>query len=141
MIMNELGNCARCGNVFVKNVRDICPACYREEEEDFQKVYKFITNRKNREAKMAEIVEATDVAEETIIKFLKQRRLRTSDFPQLGYPCEKCGANIVEGRLCEDCASFIQSESNIHDEMQKREAERKKRSEKSVYYTFNKEKK
>lgn len=136
--MHELGNCARCGKVFAKGVRDICPECYEKEEQDFQKVYKFLMERKNREAKIPEIVEATGVDEDTIIKFLKQKRLRAADFPQIGYPCEKCGTNIVEGRLCLDCASYIQSEARIHDEMQKRQEERRKRSEESVYYTFNK---
>lgn len=136
----ELGNCARCGKVFAKTVRDICLDCYRKEEEDFQKVYKFLQNRKNRQATIHEIVEATGVDEDTIIKFLKQKRLRASDFPRLGYPCEKCGKNITEGRLCEDCATYIQSEARIHDEIQKRKEERKKRSETSVYYTFGKDK-
>ena len=48
--MTELRNCARCGKVYAKTVRDICPECYRKEEEDFQKVYRFLQNRKNREA-------------------------------------------------------------------------------------------
>src|SRR5699024_11296401 len=109
--MNGLANCNRCGKVFAKGVRDICPQCYQKEEEDYQKIYKLLTNRKNREAKITEIVEATGVDEDTIIKFLKNKRLRAADFPQLGYPCEKCGKNIVEGRLCEDCASFIRSEA------------------------------
>lgn len=138
--MTELGNCARCGKVFAKTVRDICPECYRKEEEDFQKVYRFLQNRKNREATITEIVEATGVDEDTIIKFLKEKRLRPSDFPKLGYPCEKCGKNIVQGRICEDCAKFIRSEARVHEELQKREEERKKRKEESVYYTFGKDK-
>lgn len=138
-MMAELGNCTRCGKVFAKTVRDICLECYRKEEEDFQKVYRFLQNRKNREATIHEIVEATGVDEDTIIKFLKQKRLRPSEFPKLGYPCEICGKNIVQGRLCEDCAKHIQSEAKIHDEMQKLEEERKKHEE-SVYYTFGKDK-
>src|SRR5690625_7876288 len=86
--MIELGNCAQCGEVFAKSLRDICPRCYREEEEAFEIVYRFLMKRKNREATMNEIVEATKVKEELIIKFIKQKRLRTSQFPQLAYPCE-----------------------------------------------------
>src|SRR5690625_5510094 len=87
--MIELGNCAQCGEVFAKSLRDICPRCYRDEEEAFEIVYRFLMKRKNREATMNEIVEATKVKEELIIKFIKQKRLRTSQFPQLAYPDRK----------------------------------------------------
>src|SRR5690625_242865 len=108
--MTELGNCERCGAVFAKGIRDICQKCYREEEAAFKTVYSFLTKRKNREATLAEIVRATEVEEELIIKFMKENRLRTSMFPKLAYPCEKCGTNIVEGRLCASCSSQIKSD-------------------------------
>lgn len=140
--MNELGNCARCGVVFAKGIRDICPKCFREEEEAFQKVYRFLTKRKNREATLAEIVTATEVEEELIIKFMKQNRLRTSQFPKLAYPCEKCGTDIVEGRLCANCSTKIKTDLQIHEEMKKRETERKERQERqTVYYTIDKDNK
>src|SRR5699024_11374641 len=87
--MGELANCSRCNNVFVKTLRDICQQCYREEEEAFETVYRFLSQRKNREATLMEIVEATGVEEELVIKFIKEKRLRTSQFPKLAYPCEK----------------------------------------------------
>src|SRR5690625_4709170 len=105
--MGELGNCERCGTVFAKTIRDICPVCYREEEKAFQKVYGFLTKRKNREATLKEIVAATEVDEDVIIKFMKENRLRASKFPKLAYPCDKCGVDIIEGRLCMMCSSQI----------------------------------
>src|SRR5699024_11870168 len=75
--MAELKNCERCGEIFASiGDKDVCPKCGRQEEEDFQKVYRFLTNRKNREATILEIVEATGVEEDLIIKFMKQNRLR-----------------------------------------------------------------
>lgn len=139
IFMSELGNCERCGTVFAKTIRDICPKCYREEEEAFQKVYRFLTKRKNREATLKEIVAATGVEEELIIKFMKQKRLRTSQFPKLAYPCEKCGIDIIEGRLCFNCSSEIKTKFAHHNEMEKRMKERKRKEHESIYYTLKKD--
>src|SRR5699024_7211260 len=90
----ELKNCPSCGEVVEKKVVDVCPKCYRVEEEAFQKVYRLLQKKKNRSATLPEIAEETEVEEELIIKFLKQNRLRASEFPQLMYPCESCGKLI-----------------------------------------------
>src|SRR5699024_2111865 len=94
----ELTNCSNCGEVFAIDVVDVCPKCYRVEEEAFQKVYKFVQKQKNRSAALPEIAKETEVEEELIIKFLKQNRLSASEFPQLMYPCESCGKLISEQR-------------------------------------------
>src|SRR5690625_6638686 len=87
--MAELENCTRCDAVFVKTTRDVCQTCYQQEEKDFEIVYNFLRQRKNREATLQEIVAATDVGEGTIIKFVKSKRLRTSQFPKLAYRSEE----------------------------------------------------
>src|SRR5690625_7763772 len=103
----NLKNCESCGAVFVDPIRTICRDCYYKEEEAFQTVYRFLSKKKNREATLAEIVAATGVEEALIIKFMKQNRLRASQFPKLAYPCEKCGTDIVEGKLCIQCSAEI----------------------------------
>lgn len=140
--MTELANCVRCDAVFVKTARDICPDCYRKEEEDFQKVYKFLSVRKNREATIPEIVDATKVDEETIFKFMKEGRLRASDFPKLSYPCEKCGVGITEGNLCFNCTESLKQALEQHEletELLKKR-EQAKKEEQAVYYTLDRNK-
>src|SRR5690625_4689025 len=139
--MLNLSNCSRCGKVFAKSIRDVCPDCYREEEEAYKKVYQFLSKRKNREATLEEIVKATGVEEEIIIKFIKENRLRTSQFPKLAYPCEQCGVDIVQGKLCHACASHIKSELEIHERIQKNLEERKRKEHESIYYTLKKDEK
>lgn len=130
-----LMNCYNCGAVFAQNVIDLCPTCYREEEKSFNIVYRFLQKRVNREATLQQIVEATEVEEDTIIKFLKQNRLRASQFPSLAYPCESCGKEIVEGKLCQQCADRMLTEwSTASEEVQKQPEEEKQ----SIYYTMNK---
>lgn len=136
----ELGNCSQCGEVFAKGLRDVCPKCYREEEEAFKIVYHFLMKRKNRQATLSEIVEATKVKEELIIKFIKQKRLRTSQFPKLAYPCEMCGNDIIEGRLCGDCSKGIKKEIEFHDKIEKIMEERNKEEGRSIYYSIHKKK-
>lgn len=140
--MGELSNCARCNKVFVKTVRNICQDCYREEEEAFDKVYRFLSRRKNREATIDEIVDATNVEKELVIKFIRENRLRTSQFPKLSYPCENCDTPIVSGRLCASCSDEILTDLKRHDEI---EAIKKKRAEDDerihTYYSIDRHKK
>lgn len=135
--MAELANCSRCGNVFVKSVRDVCPSCYKKEEEAFQIVYRFLSKRENREATMKEIVKATNVEEKLITKFIKEGRLRTSDFPKLAYPCERCGVDIVRGELCADCSRELRHDLERHEKLKEQEATYEAEPEK-IYYALNK---
>ncbi|MBU5467800.1 hypothetical protein KQI49_13305 [Virgibacillus sp. MSJ-26] len=137
--MAELANCVRCEAVFVKTIRDICESCYRQEEKDFETVYNFLKQRKNREATLQEIVKATEVDEEIIIKFIKTNRLRTSQFPKLAYPCEKCGTPIVSGKICAPCSDKLLADLKYSEENKKMSEQQNKKS--NVYYTFNKGKK
>ena len=139
--MAELKNCEQCGEIFAAVVDSkICPKCKKKEEEAFQTVYRYMSKRKNREATMNEIIEATGVGEDLIIKFLKQNRLRASQFPNLAYGCEKCGKKITEGRLCKECASTIQAALKQHEEIESLEEKRQQEKARSqpIYYTMNK---
>src|SRR5699024_2429378 len=117
--MAELKNCERCGEIFASiGDKDVCPKCGRQEEEDFQKVYRFLTNRKNREATILEIVEATGVEEEFIIKLIKQNRLRASKLPKLDYASESGGNPIKSGKKCERCYAKIKSQGSQHENVE-----------------------
>lgn len=139
--MAELANCARCGDVFVKTLRDNCQKCFREEEDAFQKVYNFLRIRKNREATILEIVEATGVDESMIIKFVKEKRLTPKDFPMLAYPCERCGNDIAVGKLCNACADELRRDLTQFEEEEKQASEREEKARKNVYFTMNNRKK
>ncbi|WP_026694343.1 TIGR03826 family flagellar region protein [Peribacillus kribbensis] len=102
--MAELMNCPACGSLFVKNsVRDVCEKCYKEEQKEFDKVYHYIRKRENRTATIDQVIENTGVEEELLLKFIRTGRLNLAQFPNLGYPCAKCGTLIREGKLCTSC--------------------------------------
>jgi flagellar operon protein (TIGR03826 family) len=136
--MAELGNCPQCGDIYVlNNIRDVCLNCYKEEEADFEKVYQFIRKKQNRTAQMEEVVEATGVQKTLIYKFIKKGRIKLAQFPNLGYPCAKCGTIIREGKLCQSCLSGIQNDLNLVEKEGKRKREMEERN-KAAYRILDK---
>ena len=98
-----LANCRECGKLYVENPAKLCPECYRIEEENEDKVAKYL--RGNRGASITEIHEATGVDEKIILKMIKKGRI-TGDI-QVEYPCESCGKPILEGRVCAECGRRV----------------------------------
>ncbi|OZU88803.1 hypothetical protein CIL03_10995 [Virgibacillus indicus] len=136
--MAELANCSRCNDVFVKGIRDICQKCYKEEEKVFEIVYRFLRERKNREATMEEIIKATGAKEAFIIKFIREKRLHPSQFPKLAYSCERCGTSIVSGHLCENCTKELRNDLLRHEELEKLAQSDKNKEKNTIYYNFEK---
>ncbi|MFC4387018.1 TIGR03826 family flagellar region protein [Gracilibacillus marinus] len=134
--MAEIANCIRCDKLFARVSRPICHDCIKEEEKKYDIVYRFLRVRENRQATIPEIVEATGVEYELILQFVRENRLRPAQFPNLSYPCERCGAPIGRGKLCENCTGSIQQDLHKHDEIEKvkrRHEEEQKRAK--TYFT------
>jgi flagellar operon protein (TIGR03826 family) len=136
-VMSQLDNCPNCGQIYIRNAfREVCETCYKQEEADYQTVYKFIRQRENRTATMDQVAEGTGVSEALIIKFIRKGRIQLSQFPNLGYPCDRCGTMIKEDKLCGTC------KKDIHGQLAQmvREEERKMelRKEGKTYHAVNK---
>jgi flagellar operon protein (TIGR03826 family) len=133
--VGEIMNCPNCDRLFVKNnIRDVCEVCYQEEEKAFETVNKFIKKRENRTATLTQVVEQTGVPEELIIKFIKKGRLQVVHLPFLGYPCDKCGAIIRTGNICDNCRLNLKKELEKFTEEENR---RKERERKITYYSID----
>jgi len=131
--VGDLRNCPICNSVFVKtNLRDVCESCYKVEQKNFDKVYNFIRKRENRKATIQEIVDATEVEDELIMKWIRNGKLRVSDFPNLGYPCDKCGTLIQKGSICSDCSTGLKKDLLKVEEEKRRIQELRKR-DKATY--------
>lgn len=132
--MPDVMNCPNCGALFVKNAfRDVCPKCWKQEEEEFETVYKFMRQRENRAATIDQIVDQTGVKEDLILKFIKKGRLQIAQFPNLGYPCDKCGRIIRKGKLCEKCASELRNELEVFRKEEQRRKELHERENKTYH--------
>ncbi|MBP3722933.1 MAG: flagellar protein [Selenomonadaceae bacterium] len=108
MIMaGKIKNCQYCGKLYAEIGRGMCPDCLAKEDKKIEEVVTFV--RANPGAKVPEIVKETG-AHETLIK----RLIREGRFEQMGvkmtYPCEKCGAPIITGKLCQNCSDAIKQE-------------------------------
>lgn len=136
--MAELTNCPNCNEIFVKNqFRDICQKCWKEEEKAYERVYQFIRKRENRTATMAQVVESTEVEEKLILKFIKTGRLKVTQFPNLGYPCDKCGAITREGKICDKCTETLRKDLEIFKFEEERRKEIEKRDKQATYFAMD----
>jgi flagellar operon protein (TIGR03826 family) len=128
--MNLL-NCPKCGKLFVQNAgQELCRECFLEEEEAFQKVNNFLRDRKNRMATMMDIIENTGVSQDLIIKFIRKGRIQVIHFPNLAYPCSRCGKLIRKGNLCEDCINELRNDLEVFE----KERERQEKLHLNTYY-------
>lgn len=135
--MSQLDNCSSCGQIYVKNAfREVCETCYKEEEAKYQTVYKYIRQRENRTATMDQVVEDTGVEEYLIIKFIRKGRIQLVHFPNLGYPCDRCGRIIREDKLCQSCKKDIHGQLSQLEREEERE--RAIREAGKTYHVINK---
>lgn len=137
LLVSQIENCPTCGQIYMKNAfRDVCEGCYRKEEEEFQLVYKFIRQRKNRTATMEQVEEGTGVPEKLIMKFIRKGRIQLAQFPHLGYPCDRCGTLIREERLCGVCKKDISDQISQMQREEERQQEMK--NVEKTYHSVNK---
>lgn len=109
----EIRNCPTCGAFFnYTGVRDTCVACAQKEEKIYEEVYRFLRKRENRAATVERIVEETGVDIELLYKWVRRGRLQPTNFPNLGYPCEKCGKLTTKGKLCDSCQTELKNDLN-----------------------------
>jgi len=105
--MGELKNCKKCGRMFSSvNGQLFCSKCRTSDEEDFKIVREYIYD--NPDSTVVDVHEATEVAEEKILKFLRQGRLMLKG-EGVGLECERCGKSIITGRFCDKCAHELKS--------------------------------
>jgi len=108
----SLANCSRCGKVFshVTGGRDICPACIKEEDDNYLKIFHYLSTRPSATAQ--EIAQATEVDVKEIYRYVRENRLRLVQ-GDTGLQCESCGIPITQGKLCDNCAKILSAEIKI----------------------------
>lgn len=110
MSLGKLANCSRCDTLFVQVVRDICPKCNQEVEQEYEKCARFLRKRENRGSNIHVVSEETGVSVKQITKFIKEGRISIEGNPNLGYPCEVCGFMIRTGNMCDSCMKGLKHE-------------------------------
>ena len=85
----------------------MCPTCKQKDEEDFEKVKKFV--QMNPSASGQQISDATGVAIGRIAKWMREERLIISNASGV-LVCEQCGKPISAGKLCPECKAKLAQE-------------------------------
>lgn len=114
-----LKNCRVCGKVFVDTVHDVCPVCRDEEEQNYKKVYDYLTIA--RDAGIDEIHEATGVDRQQIFKFVRQGRfsMMLKNGFSLYVECKSCGKPIQEGQYCLECSNRLLTDIREESKLRK----------------------
>ncbi len=97
-----IANCKRCGRLFHKSGKDVCPECLREEDQLLSEIRQFL--RKYPDSTIFDVADGTQVEYHVIVDFIRDGRLILRDNPNMSYPCERCGAPTMSGRLCVTCS-------------------------------------
>jgi len=96
-----LDNCVRCGKLFNRLSRPICPNCAGEEERRANVVMGFLKD--NPSATIEEISESTGVDSQVILRLIRDDRVRASTTGSVPRNCKACGAPIDAGQYCGHC--------------------------------------
>jgi flagellar operon protein (TIGR03826 family) len=105
----SLANCSRCGKAYlsVPGGKDICPACIKEEDDNYLKIFHYLSTRPSATAQ--EIAQATEVDIKEIYRYVRENRLRLVQ-TDTGLQCESCGMPISQGKICENCRKQLSEE-------------------------------
>lgn len=107
--MPEVRNCNRCRRIFMYTAGPrICEACKKLEEEDFEKVRKFLRDFPG--ASVPEVARETQVSTHLIYRFLKEGKLEVAESSPISLLCENCGERIKSGRFCIACSKRLAGE-------------------------------
>lgn len=127
----NIANCPKCGKIFAKGIHNICPACVKQIEEEYEVCLKYL--RDNRGATIADLSESTKVSIRQITKFIREGRISLLDAPNLTYPCEMCGILIREGHICEGCRKRLAKDVDVAKEEERRKLEQERSRTKYMY--------
>jgi len=104
----NLDNCPRCGRLYLKNVMDMCQACVKELEHQYETCVKYL--RENKGSTIQELSDATEISIKEITRFIREGRISIANAPNMMYPCEICGTLIRDGHMCENCRGRLRKD-------------------------------
>jgi len=98
-------SCVRCGSLFHKTVKDICPTCVIKAEEEYKALRIYL--KRHKVTDLHDVSKATAIELEMIHQFLQEGRVSLSAGSTATYPCKACGNALQTGALCTDCVNQV----------------------------------
>ncbi len=101
-----LANCSRCGRLFNKLHRDICPKCHDEEEELLRQTQDYLRDHRN--AQIFELIEELEIEQWMLEKWVNEKRITlvTPESEMGAKKCSECGRKMKPsdaGNICKTC--------------------------------------
>ncbi|NIK79347.1 flagellar operon protein (TIGR03826 family) [Paenibacillus castaneae] len=128
----NLDNCPRCGKLFAKNFKDVCPVCLREIDKEYQLCADYLREFKG--AIITELSDQTGVSIKQITKFIREGRISMVNAPNMSYPCESCGTLIRENHICDTCRKRLEKDRNqMFEDLAKQRERQESQSAATVY--------
>lgn len=125
-------NCPRCNRIFAKGIRDICPRCYQDIEQEYETCVKYL--REYKQATLPELSEETGVSVSQITKFLREGRISIKNAPNMSYPCDVCGQPIQEGNMCVPCRSrLVKDIHQLNEDNRRKESQNQPQAGQQAY--------
>jgi len=93
--------------VFLSSGVRLCPSCRDADRREFEAVRDYL--RDHPQACLMAVSQATGIPLARIREFLREGRLVVAA-PEAELACERCGAPITTGRLCERCRQELARE-------------------------------
>lgn len=98
----EVKTCKLCKRLFYTATgKEVCPRCKGRLEVKLQEVTEYL--RINRKADIDTLAKECAVDVSQIQFWIREKRLILPPDSPIRIPCEKCGAMIFSGSLCEKC--------------------------------------
>ena len=103
----KMKNCPICGKIFLASgMMRVCRDCQAIEQEMEAKVIEYV--RDNPNCTIPEIVRETGASDRLIRRMIQEGRFEQTGV-SITYPCEKCGAPITAGKLCQSCTDSLRT--------------------------------
>lgn len=115
MSLQNVANCPQCGRVFVRGLRDVCPACHKKVEDQYDICLEYL--REHNHCTIYDMNEETGVSIKQITKFIREGRISVANSPNMSYGCEICGTPIRESNICDNCRGKLAREyKNVQED-------------------------
>lgn len=102
--MAELIPCKVCGKLFKPNgYSDVCDVCKVKDDEIYSRLREYLMQ--NPGAKIFQVSTLLDIPVYYIKRYLREEKLEIIEKDNRFLACEKCGASIRSGKLCDGCAA------------------------------------
>ena len=101
-------NCPICGKLFfATGTMRVCRDCLEKEHDMEMSVVGYV--RQHPDCTIPEIVKEVGAPEKMIRRLIKEGRFVEAG-GKFTYPCEKCGAQISVGKICQKCEDALKAE-------------------------------